>query len=146
MELAVSAYRLMASVILLAAAGAGAQDSTQSVSTAVAGTRSHAVDLTVAALTAHSYSIETASEYAVTTAPSSIRGGWSKYRLVAHAALTAVGTDSVRVVLSAIATSIGSPVANFAPPQAPVTIKQKAEYRELQEIRNDIGAAAATAK
>jgi hypothetical protein len=125
---------------------ASAQDTTQYVSVTVASTRARAVDLTTGALMAHGYSIETANEYAVSTTPSGrVWGGWAgKYRLTMHASLAAVGTDSVRVVLSAVATGIAqipTNIANLPMPTAPVTSKRKPEWTELRSIRDDIAAA-----
>lgn len=120
-----------------------AQDTPTSVSVTVAGTRAHAVDLASAALTTRGYSIATASEYAVVTAPGAMRGGMSKFRLTIHATIAAVGADSARVTLSAIATAIGSPFMQLQPASASVTVKHKPEYRELQAIRDAVGVAAA---
>jgi len=133
---------LFALLTLMFATPLVAQDTPTSVSVTVAGTRAHATDLTTAALMARGYSIASASEYAVVTAPGEMRGGMSKFRLTIHAAIAGVGTDSTHVTLSAIATGIGTPLLNFQPPSASVTVKHKPEYRELQGIRDAIAATA----
>jgi hypothetical protein len=129
----------VALVLAIACHTVAAQDATQSVSVTVAGTKSHASDLAQAAIIAQGYAIESATDNAIVSTPSGVRGGWSKYRTVVHAGVLGVGSDSVRVVISEVATGIARPLAGMELPAGPVTVKQKKEYAEMQAIRDAIG-------
>jgi hypothetical protein len=115
-----------------------AQDTTQAVSATIAGTKSHASDLAQAAIIAHGYSVASATDNLVTSTPRGVRGGFLKYRTVVHASVLGVGSDSVRVVISEVATGNARPLAGMELPTAPVTVKQKKEYAEMRAIRDAI--------
>ena len=121
---------------------AQAQDTPTSVGAKIPGSRAHASELTQAALVAQGFSLESATDGLIVTAPIANR---RNTQLAVHASIFEVGSDSARVVLSAIATSraqLALPGALAALASKTIDTGDKPEYRKLQALRDSIAKAA----
>jgi len=118
--------------VALVAAPLHTQDTKTSVSATIAGTRSHASDLTQAALIGRGWTITSATDNLIVTEQRYVRT--IGYPISVRVSLVAVGSDSARAIM----TGQFPPMDYPGSLPIPVTTSHKPEYRELQAIRDAV--------